>query len=548
MTYILARVINLCFGQDKSSNIIESNEDEWTKLHAELVFWSHNLPTTYKPYSQAPKAGNTFPSEWYLRPWHIAAAQYFLTAKTLLLLQNPDTQIDIRDIERLCGIAYTNENKAARVNAFGPMAFCKLPRSEQDQQADMVQAEDFSRVQSNENLSYNSYKPATMRLDGQFIESQRIWKLFGIVDDRNWCFGDDFYMGLGAILFLSMFFEHTNMFPRQFLRTASAITARRGQIGGRLQPTRESSSTPITVAVTSEELVAKKLGWHNLELATRALHRDGLVVLQDVIEHSKLDALNKTMVQDALKLQALGDDGPFNYNKGNIQQDPPMTKSHFNSSIFLNPLTTQVTTSVLGPKPRLTFMSGNSALPPVPGLTPQSQPVHTDADFDHPESPFALVVNVPLIDMDINNGSTEVWLGTHNITSLAAQEGKQGDRASGRIAKHLLEQRKQERGPCQPVVKKGSIIIRDLRLWHAGKPNFSNDVRVMLAMIHFAPWYRNSMRIEFSEDLETVLDREGSDLQIQRTLVSEQTIMDGYLNRGYGNSYNFDQESRPEHF
>ncbi|KAG9853190.1 hypothetical protein KCU68_g3321, partial [Aureobasidium melanogenum] len=70
----------------------------------------------------------------------------------------------------------------------------------------------------------------------------------------------------------------------------------------------------------------------------------------------------------------------------------------------------------------------------------------------------------------------------------------------------------------------------------------------MLAMIHFAPWYRNAMRIEFSEDLETVLDREGSDLQIQRTLVSEQTIMDGYLNRGYGNSYNFDQESRLEHF
>lgn len=167
-----------------------------------------------------------------------------------------------------------------------------------------------------------------------------------------------------------------------------------------------------------------------------------------------------------------------------------MTQAHCDPSVFLNPLATQVTTSVLGPKPRLTFMSGNSALPPVPGIAPQSQPVHTDADFDHPESPFALVVNVPLIDMDIDNGSTEIWLGTHNTTSLAAQEGKQGDRASGRIAKHLLEQRKQERAPCQPYVRKGSVVIRDLRLWHAGKPNFSDDVRVMLAMIHFAPWYR----------------------------------------------------------
>jgi hypothetical protein len=81
-------------------------------------------------------------------------------------------------------------------------------------------------------------------------------------------------------------------------------------------PSRNVSSIPITVPVTQEEVAARKLGWHNLELATRALHRDGLVVLQNVIQHSKLDALNRTMVGDALKLQALGDAGPFNYNKG----------------------------------------------------------------------------------------------------------------------------------------------------------------------------------------------------------------------------------------
>ncbi|KAG9628548.1 hypothetical protein KCU64_g17826, partial [Aureobasidium melanogenum] len=155
VTYILARVINLCFNQDESGNVLEFNEDEWRELDAELVFWSDHLPTTYTPYSQAPKTGNPFPSEWYLRPWHIAAAQYFLTARTLLLLRNPSTQIETKDVERLCGIAYTNENKAARVNAFGPMAFCKLPGSKQEQQADFEQVEDFSRVQSNKNLSYS---------------------------------------------------------------------------------------------------------------------------------------------------------------------------------------------------------------------------------------------------------------------------------------------------------------------------------------------------------------------------------------------------------
>ena len=84
--------------------------------------------------------------------------------------------------------------------------------------------------------------------------------------------------------------------------------------------------------------------------------------------------------------------------------------------------------------------------------------------------------------MTPENGSTEVWLGTHTNTTLSDQEGAHGERSSGRIKKHLLEQRRAEREPCQPVVKKGSIIVRDLRLWHGGKPNLSQEVRVMLAL------------------------------------------------------------------
>lgn len=126
-------------------------------------------------------------------------------------------------------------------------------------------------------------------------------------------------------------------------------------------------------------------------------------------------------------------------------------------------------------------MSGNTALPPTEDAPPASQPTHNDADFDHPRIPFALVVNVPLITMDVQSGSTEVWLGTHSNTTIADQEGAHGERASGRIKKDLLEARRKVRAPCQPTVKKGSIIIRDLRLWHGGKPNLSQEPRVMLA-------------------------------------------------------------------
>jgi hypothetical protein len=76
------------------------------------------------------------------------------------------------------------------------------------------------------------------------------------------------------------------------------------------------SSLPIAVKVSPQEVASNSLTLQNLELATRAIHRDGLVVLEDVIDHTKLDRLNKKMADDAHALQSKGDASPFNYNKG----------------------------------------------------------------------------------------------------------------------------------------------------------------------------------------------------------------------------------------
>ncbi|KAF4899365.1 Kanamycin B dioxygenase [Colletotrichum fructicola] len=279
----------------------------------------------------------------------------------------------------------------------------------------------------------------------------------------------------------------------------------------------------------------------NLELAVRHLHADGLVVVEDVVPHKDLDALNEKMVKDARYLQSLGEKGPFNYNLGNLQQDPPPLAEYFYKSIFTNPIATQITSNVLGPRPKWTFCSANSAMPPLPGASPQRQPVHSDADFDHPSHPFALVTNIPLVSMTPKNGSTELWLGTHTA-DVSAQEGKHGERASGRIRENLLTERRGVRGPSQPDVKKGSIVLRDLRLWHAGMPNMSDEVRVMLAMIHFAPWYRNPMRLQFGEDVQPLLAELEPDLEIPVDWMKSDEVLRSYLHRGFGNSYDFDQE------
>lgn len=160
---------------------------------------------------------------------------------------------------------------------------------------------------------------------------------------------------------------------------------------------------------------------------------------------------------------------------------------------------------------------------------------------------FGVVLTDLFPDMSPQNGSTEVWLGTHTGTGgIEAQEGAHGERASGRIKQDVLAKRVDTHGsPLQPNIKKGSIIIRDLRLWHAGMPNMSEEVRVMLAQIHFASWYRNPMRLEFGEDVRPVLEELDSrgelGLEVPVDWVSKQQAMDGYLNRAFGNAYDFNQ-------
>lgn len=56
--------------------------------------------------------------------------------------------------------------------------------------------------------------------------------------------------------------------------------------------------------------------------------------------------------------------------------------------------------------------------------------------------------------------------------------------------------------------------------------------------------YRNAMQVEFSEDLKPILEREAENLQVQAKFVPEKEIMEGYLNRPFGNFYDFDQKER----
>ncbi|CEL63253.1 putative protein YEL023C OS=Saccharomyces cerevisiae (strain ATCC 204508 / S288c) GN=YEL023C PE=4 SV=1 [Rhizoctonia solani AG-1 IB] len=131
---------------------------------------------------------------------------------------------------------------------------------------------------------------------------------------------------------------------------------------------------------SASERAAGRFGPANLLLALEALYHDGVVAISDIVNENHLDALNARMIPDAYTLRDMKE-SPYNYNRGNVQQDPPPEPSLFFHDIFLNPFVLQISNAALGNRPKMTFCSGNTAL-----NSTERQPVHTDADFAQPST------------------------------------------------------------------------------------------------------------------------------------------------------------------
>lgn len=123
--------------------------------------------------------------------------------------------------------------------------------------------------------------------------------------------------------------------------------------------------------------------------------------------------------------------------------------------VYANKHGVRIISNILGPYPEVHFIRSNTLL-----ATNERQQVHADIQFEHPEHPFAIAFNTCLVDVGPENGTTELWLGTQNTNIDYHRE-----LGEPMIADKKLEERQIVRPPCYPHLKKGSIVLRDLRLW-----------------------------------------------------------------------------------
>ncbi len=269
----------------------------------------------------------------------------------------------------------------------------------------------------------------------------------------------------------------------------------------------------MEITVQPTELAAGTLTDAHVAEALAAIRVDGYVVLENIIDHAHLDILRERMDADSAILINAEKWGGAGRLKGHLQQGPPPFAPYIFSDIVANRYVVQVTKALLGPGVYNSFYNGNTN---CPGST--TQPLHRDGShlwldpsIAHPTA--EVVVNISPQDTNEANGSVELWPGSH--LAVSGRRIEETDEAKRRAIAP----------PVRGNAKKGSALIRDIRLWHRGVPNLSDRPRHMIAMIHRSQWLGSKRRLKYRTGCEAAF--EGSDLDANADFIDAD--MDDYL-------------------
>jgi hypothetical protein len=253
------------------------------------------------------------------------------------------------------------------------------------------------------------------------------------------------------------------------------------------------------VHISGEERRSLRLSKQHVLKGLDIFHRDGFVILENAVNHNSLEHIHHRMLKDFGKHRS---SSSVRWNQGrasgNTSQPIPCSTEYLYEDVWANRFGVDIMENIIGPRPQLSMATSNIALPKANGR----QAVHSDYYCHHLDFPVFLEVNVYLHDVWRCNGATEFWLGTHRGYSKDDHSYPE----VGWIKEEVFSARTVVSPPIQPAVPKGSLMIRDLRCWHAGRANETDDPRITLGFIYSPSWYGSQMRLKFPSSARPLLE------------------------------------------
>lgn len=225
--------------------------------------------------------------------------------------------------------------------------------------------------------------------------------------------------------------------------------------------------------LSSQELSTNTLAPEILALAVQLVKMDGYVVLEDVLPPELVADLYAAFMERFELVTATTEP---NRGANRYQMHLPFEQPFIDPLVITNPLALPVIDAILGPNCVCHYFASDT---PLPGS--EYQRVHSDihplfADEGLIVPAYGLVLNIPLVDFREDNGPVEIWPGG---THLMPQ---------GLDMQSLAENMYSEK----VIMPAGSLLIRDLRMWHRGTPNQSDAARPNMAMIYARHWLKTS--------------------------------------------------------
>lgn len=243
----------------------------------------------------------------------------------------------------------------------------------------------------------------------------------------------------------------------------------------------------MIVTIGSDEHKKRRLSPANIKTAVESLLEEGFVILENAVSHYPLEVINEKLDEMTNQFQ-LKQEGK---RKTRIVQNAPASSAYIFREVVANPFVANLSTAVLGKGVYNNLYSVNTNCP-----ASTAQPVHRDSGhlwtgMEYPHPIASLMINIGFDNISKENGAIQLWPGTHLDPEPSLW-----------IPLESQKERERTNPPIYGETQKGSILIRDMRLWHRGMPNYSKKPRHMLSMSHHIYWLERGIPLQLPKESE----------------------------------------------